>query len=195
MEGAVNVDGDPRCEPDVVADLTNPLPFESGTFDRVWAKNVLEHVFNYESLMIEFHRVMKRLGDLFIQVPLMPSRVCFAGHGHVRQFVPESLMGFCNPRWYQPRTSASDTMGLFDLVAMKTEQITTEREAAGTWIAHINAHLRKADKQYWIEQGVHKDIGTEVHACFWCQRKLRKDGNMRICDHCGGLFEIREGAK
>jgi predicted SAM-dependent methyltransferase len=35
LEGYINVDQDPRCKPDVVADLEKTLPFEDSSVDEI----------------------------------------------------------------------------------------------------------------------------------------------------------------
>ena len=185
MQGAINVDIDPRCDPDMLVDVTKELPFDDNTFDAVHANSVLEHVFNYESLMVEIHRVLKPECDLWAVVPYWPSRVSLAATGHVRQFVLESFMMFCNPRWYQPRTAPNKYMGLFDLIEKCASPV-----GEGDWITNLCVQMRKADKAYWLKKGVNKNLKNDVYGCFWCQCRLRVDGNLRICDHCGETFEL-----
>lgn len=45
------------------------LPFKSECFDLVVAKAVLEHVHNYQKLLSEINRVLKKGGMVYIEVP------------------------------------------------------------------------------------------------------------------------------
>ncbi len=45
------------------------LPFESNSFDHVFSSEVLEHVFNYNEILPEIYRVLRKDGCLLITVP------------------------------------------------------------------------------------------------------------------------------
>jgi SAM-dependent methyltransferase len=53
----------------VVADLVQPLPFASGTFDEVWSSHVLEHVDRLLPLLAELARITRPGGRLRLTVP------------------------------------------------------------------------------------------------------------------------------
>ena len=72
-KGWINVDIRPSVNPDVVHDLMKPLPFENESVDKIVAKDVLEH-FPFratERIVKDWHRVMQRGGELYIQCPDM----------------------------------------------------------------------------------------------------------------------------
>lgn len=71
------------------------LPFRDGTFDKVVCAEVLEHIPDYESVLVEIQRVLKPGGQFAVSVPRYgPEWVCWqlsdAYHevpgGHVRIF-------------------------------------------------------------------------------------------------------------
>jgi len=74
----------------VVFDLAKPLPFKDETFDHVTCFSVLEHLWNWEETMMEFHRILKMNGILEVKVPegLRPSAY------HVRSFELYSFSKF-----------------------------------------------------------------------------------------------------
>ena len=191
IKDAVNLDIDPRCNPDIIADLSQSLPFEDNYFNYIYASQVLEHVFNYEDLMIELHRVLELKGKLYIGVPMWPSRNCIAGPGHIRQFVPESILMFTDPTFFQAKGSPCDYQGLFDKIKMKAEKIPIAGDEPGAWITSLEAILMKVDKSYWKEKGVTKGLKTDVKGCFWCGYELEfifksidnKLGK-KICPNC-----------
>ncbi|MDD3877992.1 MAG: class I SAM-dependent methyltransferase [Bacteroidales bacterium] len=45
------------------------LPFEDDSFDHVFSSEVLEHVFNYEQILPELYRVLRKNGSILITVP------------------------------------------------------------------------------------------------------------------------------
>ena len=85
MDGALSV-------ADVVADVSEPLPFEDNTFDTVIARHIIEHCVPTVKMLKEWNRILKVGGRLIIAtpnesvqsgIPLNPE--------HVHAFTPESL--------------------------------------------------------------------------------------------------------
>jgi predicted SAM-dependent methyltransferase len=66
LDGYVNVDHDPLCQPDVVTDLEGVLPFEDSSVDEIVMSHVLEHLGQstkvYFSIWRELYRVLKNEG-------------------------------------------------------------------------------------------------------------------------------------
>lgn len=85
-------DYDPRV---VVVDLEKAtLPYKDSSIDEVRATHVLEHVWNYAELLNECHRVLKKDGFIYIEVPQFPSSDAVKDPTHVRFFVPETFWYF-----------------------------------------------------------------------------------------------------
>lgn len=63
----VNLDA--KTKPDIIANLEEMLPIPDASFDEVLLINVLEHVFEYRSLISECHRVLVPGGKIIIVVP------------------------------------------------------------------------------------------------------------------------------
>jgi 2-polyprenyl-3-methyl-5-hydroxy-6-metoxy-1,4-benzoquinol methylase len=53
------------------ANLDEGIPEESGTFDVVWAGDIVEHVFDPIGLLRESFRVLKKNGVMLITIPVM----------------------------------------------------------------------------------------------------------------------------
>ena len=51
--------------------LAEHMPFPNNSADIVIATEILEHVINVETVINEIHRILKPLGRLFVQVPLL----------------------------------------------------------------------------------------------------------------------------
>lgn len=75
---------------DIVIDLSKSLPFKDETFTYITCFSVLEHLWNWEETMMEFHRILKMNGILEVKVPkgFRPSAY------HVRFFEPYSFSKF-----------------------------------------------------------------------------------------------------
>lgn len=67
----VSMDIMPDRKPDIIADLEEMLPIESGEYDSVLCFNLLEHVFHHAQLLSEIGRVLKPGGRLIGYVPFL----------------------------------------------------------------------------------------------------------------------------
>ncbi len=70
LAGAVGIDRNPRTRADVLCDLDHfPYPFRDGSFDRLQAIHVIEHVSDVIRTMEEFHRLVRPGGTIFLATP------------------------------------------------------------------------------------------------------------------------------
>ena len=69
--GFVNIDIDPIMEPDLVADITQTLPYDNQSVDEIWFIHGLEHIsyHKHEQVLREFNRVLKMHGNLILAYP------------------------------------------------------------------------------------------------------------------------------
>lgn len=68
--GAIGIDRNPDCRPDVLCDLDHiPYPFADGSFDQLRAIHVIEHVADVIRSMEEFHRLVRQGGLVRIETP------------------------------------------------------------------------------------------------------------------------------
>lgn len=66
---AVNINPNSGC--DLVFDIQKPFPLESSSFDTVVSMNVLEHIFDFDSVFSEVYRVLKSQGLFVASTPFM----------------------------------------------------------------------------------------------------------------------------
>jgi SAM-dependent methyltransferase len=93
-KGWINLDIASLPGVDVVHDLRQlPLPFEDEQFDRILAKDVLEHV-DYIPLLKELHRILRPGGELMIQVPHFTSADNYVDPTHKSKFSVRTLEFF-----------------------------------------------------------------------------------------------------
>jgi SAM-dependent methyltransferase len=110
--GFINVDVDPRRDPEVVHDLDKfPYPFPSSQFSLVEAEHVLEHLEHPFQVMTELHRIMKDGGLLIIKVPHFSRG--FTHADHKRGF------DLAFPLYFDPRTEAFFIGTHFELEAVR----------------------------------------------------------------------------
>lgn|SRR3989338_7189890 len=71
LEGWINIDSVAGCRPDLVHDISQPLPYEDKTVDEILAEDLLEHFDKYLRYVVfyEWARVLKIGGRLTLQVP------------------------------------------------------------------------------------------------------------------------------
>jgi hypothetical protein len=95
LEGWVNVDQDPKCNPDEVFDLTKPdWPIDDNSVEEVLMEHVLEHIEGtegYATLWKEIHRVCKKGAVIKIEVPHWKHDTFIHDPTHVRAVTPIGL--------------------------------------------------------------------------------------------------------
>lgn len=71
LEGWINIDSVPACQPDLIHDLTKPLPYQDESVEAVLAEDLLEHFDKYMRFIVfyEWVRVLKVGGTVTVQVP------------------------------------------------------------------------------------------------------------------------------
>ena len=85
VEGAVGLDNIAQTGVNIVHDLLHfPYPIESNEFDTIYLRHVIEH-FNIDEInkiMNECYRILKKDGQLFINVPHVFSIAAFTDPTH-----------------------------------------------------------------------------------------------------------------
>lgn len=73
IDGWVNVDIEEQYNPDVISDVTQPLPFKDSSVTEIKAFDILEHVTKQQApvFITECHRVLKVGGKLHLRLPNM----------------------------------------------------------------------------------------------------------------------------
>lgn len=91
-EGYITIDLYKEVNPDYVLDLeTDKLPFEDNSVDELFSSQVFEHLKSHNNVMKESHRVLKKNGELIIEVPYWSSEGAFRDPTHVRFFSEKSF--------------------------------------------------------------------------------------------------------
>jgi hypothetical protein len=105
---------------DVIADVTRPLPFRSGSVDRVFAVHVLEHLPDFLPLLAECRRVLRPDGLLHVLSPWWRHVNAVADPTHVRLLDVQTIKGICAPPgcgwiWYPMHVSCDGITVFADL--------------------------------------------------------------------------------
>ena len=121
--GAVGIDRNPASAADVLCDLDHiPYPFAAGSFDRLEATHVIEHVADVIRTMEEFHRLVRAGGRVHVVTP------------HYTDF-----SSFCDPthRWhlnsFSFRTFGEDHGGFGYYTTVKFREISVRVRLLALW--------------------------------------------------------------
>lgn len=83
IPNAVYIDIDPDVHPDIVHDLNiYPFPLETGSFDKIYAKHIIEHLNDPTAFVKEITRLLKPGGIAFIATPHFSSYVAYSEPQH-----------------------------------------------------------------------------------------------------------------
>jgi SAM-dependent methyltransferase len=86
-EGRIGIDTVDLPGVDIVADLEKGLPFlPDNSIDQIHCRHLLEHIRNFESLMAEMVRVLKKDGTAHIFVPHFSNPHYYSDYTHTRFF-------------------------------------------------------------------------------------------------------------
>lgn len=158
--GWINCDFKQGPGVDRVFDVSQvPIPFEDNSVDEILVCHVLEHIQNWEMVVLEFHRVLKPGGVLTVRVPYGVTFTPF----HVRFFMPETFDAFID---LQPYEQCCQFM--FKSPLFKLEKKEVRRAFWFGW--HLNHYLGiKAlnGKRYTFPMGKKMEI-------YW--KLIKKDG-------------------
>ena len=119
-KGWVNIDWKPGPGVNIVQDITAPLPFKDGSVKEVRAFSVMEHIADWEAVLVEVHRVLKIGGFAKIHVPYGLN--CNTYH---RRFFDESTMnGFLvdSSEFQGPNATTLEGMPGFRLARLEIER-------------------------------------------------------------------------
>lgn len=84
-ENCTNIDIRPECEPDMIIDICNGLPFGDGTIDVVYAYDFLEHIPRRKTVFVveEIWRVLRHRGLFEHFTPSTDGRGAFQDPTHL----------------------------------------------------------------------------------------------------------------
>lgn len=106
--GRIGIDRVDLPEIDIVADVEEGLTFfPNGSVDEIHCRSVLEHIENFEVLMAEIVRVMKKNSTAHISVPHFSNPYYYSDYTHKRFFGLYTFYYFVSPK-YQLRRKVPD---------------------------------------------------------------------------------------
>ncbi|MDP9396941.1 MAG: BON domain-containing class I SAM-dependent methyltransferase [Actinomycetota bacterium] len=125
--GNVGVDQYALAGVDIVADVSRPLPFRSGSVDRIFAVHVLEHLLDFLPLLDECWRLLRPGGILHVLSPDWRHVNAVADPTHVRYLDVQTFKYLCTEhparcRWLPLAAGSDGASVLADLTPVKGDQ-------------------------------------------------------------------------
>ena len=97
-DGYINIDNRSEVDPDLICDVTEGLPFEDSSVDKVQAVNFLEHILIGKTIFVieEIYRVLKDKGIFYHLTPSTDGRGAFQDPTHVSFWNVNSWLYYTN---------------------------------------------------------------------------------------------------
>lgn len=135
LEGWINIDSVGTCQPDLLYDISQPLPYGDLTADEILAEDLLEHFDKYLRFVVfyEWARVLKIGGRMTLQVPDF-KKILFKyfkfGYDNFVDFIfGENMWGsktyighFGNHKWGYSQKTLSAFVKLFGIEPVNIEK-------------------------------------------------------------------------
>ena len=92
LPNCVGIDSDTASHADIIVDFEkDPLPLADNSVDKVFSKQVFEHLQDPIRVLKELHRVVRGGGEIFIEVPHYSSHIAH-GLGHKQYYSYKELV-------------------------------------------------------------------------------------------------------
>lgn len=150
LDGWINIDAVQSCNPDVVLDITQSLPYPDLSADEILAEDLLEHFDKYMRFVVfyEWARVLKIGGQMTIQVPNFKKilfRFFKLGYDNfVDTVFGENLWQskiyighFGNHKWGYSEKTLKEFVELFGIVPEKIERPGLNLRLWGKKVRHV----------------------------------------------------------
>ena len=150
IDGWINIDSIGAFQPDLVHDITQPLPYPDLSVDEILAEDLLEHFDKYLRYVVvyEWVRVLKVGGRVTLQVPNF-KKILFKyfkfGYDNFVDFIfgenmwnSKTYLGhFGNHKWGYSEKSLQEFVKVFGIDPVKVERIGLNLRLTGLKIRHV----------------------------------------------------------
>ncbi len=150
LEGWINVDSIENFQPDLLQDITQPLPYEDLTVEEILAEDLLEHFDKYLRYVVfyEWARVLKIGGKITVQVPDF-KKILFKyfkfGYDNFVDFIfgenmweSKTYLGhFGNHKWGYSEKTLQEFVQQFGITPSKIERIGLNLRLTGIKVRHV----------------------------------------------------------
>lgn len=150
LDGWVNIDSVRACQPDLVHDISRPLPYDDQTVDELLAEDLLEHFDKYMRYVVfsDWARVLRLGGEITLQVPNFPKilrRYFKFGYDNFVDFIfgenlwrSEIYIGhFGNHKWGYSKKTLQEFVRLFGIDPVRIEESGLNLRLVGVKKRHV----------------------------------------------------------
>ena len=96
INDAINVDISREVRPDIICNLDSiPYPFKGNSFDKIYIRQVLEHLSEPEKVLYEILRLAKNGATIYIEVPHFSVYASYI-FGHKKAYSCQAFKLFCD---------------------------------------------------------------------------------------------------
>lgn len=151
LPGFINIDSVKEFDPDLLHDVSQPLPYSDGAVDEIIADGLLEHFDKYVRFIVfyEWARVLKVGGTVNVSVPNMKKLLFryfkFGFDKFIDTVFGETMLGsetyighFGNHKWAYSKESLEAFMRLFGIEPIKVETNCLVLRVIGRKIQHVS---------------------------------------------------------
>jgi len=150
LAGWVNIDSVKECQPDLVHDVSRPLPYDDLSVDEILAEDLLEHFDKYLRFVVFYNwtRVLKVGGKVTLQVPNF-KKILFKyfkfGYDNFVDFIfgenmwrSEIYLGhFGNHKWGYSEKSLADFVRHFGIGQVDVQRVGLNLRLVGVKERHV----------------------------------------------------------
>ena len=141
-EGYVNVDNQPLCEPDILADLeTFPWPFENNAASEILLVHVLEHLGElretYLQIIQELYRVSAPGASIIITVPHPNHNDFLMDPTHVRPIIADQFSMFSKKKTREWRDEGAANTSLADILNVDFDLLEVQSVPDDYWLEKL----------------------------------------------------------
>ena len=186
LDGWINIDGVKSCQPDLVHDLSTPLPYEDLSADELKAEGVLEHLDKYMRYCVfaDWARTLKVGGLIHIGVPdfkkLLSRFFKFKFDDFVDTFFGENMWEsniyighFGNHKWGYSQASLTAFIRQFGIEPIEVKTKGLNINYSGRKVKHVSG----ADMDQWKIHSHNNKFGAVRHSMAFSEVKEK------ICEY------------
>ena len=150
LDGWINIDSVKSCQPDLLHDLAQPLPYNDQSISEILAEDLLEHFDKYMRFVVfgEWARVLRIDGTITLQVPNFKKilfRYFKLGYDNFVDMVfGENLWNskiyighFGNHKWGYSETTLQDFVKLFGIEPVEVKTVGLNIRLLGQKRRHV----------------------------------------------------------
>ncbi len=146
LDESITIDKHDSPAVDIVADLNDGLPFlEMETVDEIHSTHFLEHIIDFESMMNEAYRVLKKGGKFAGSVPHFSNPLYYSDYSHKHFFGLYTFAYFSKSRYFEREVPNFYNSVNFKIISIKL--LFFSRRGEGKIASLLTKFINKSKKR------------------------------------------------